>query len=80
MHKLLLRSASGIIYVALIVGAIFGGAPWFSALLSLFAILAVIEFENILDHGKPQGWAAWTARVFDVLAAVALVNLSSPGW
>ncbi len=84
MHKLLLRSASGIIYVALIVGAIFGGAPWFSALLSLFAILAVIEFENILDHGKPQGWAAWTARVFDVLAAVALVNLSSlfilPTW
>lgn len=74
MKNLLTRSLSGIIYVSLIVGAILGGTPWFTALLTLFAILAVIEFENILDGGKPQGWAAWTARILDVVFAATVLN------
>jgi len=73
MNKLLLRSISGIVYVALIIGAIFAGTPWFYALASLFAVLGIIEFEGILDHGRPQGWAAWAARIFDIVVALAII-------
>ena len=48
---------SGIIYVALIVGAILAGGLWFYALASLLAVLAVVEFEKILDSGRPEGWS-----------------------
>lgn len=84
MNKLLLRSVSGIVYVALIIGAIFAGTPWFYALASLFAVLAVVEFEKILDSGRPKGWAEWIWRVFDVFVALAVVNFTAvsilPDW
>lgn len=84
MNKLLIRACSGAIYVVLIVGAIVLGNAWFASLLTIVAILATIEFENILDHGKPQGWAAWCSRVLDVVVAIAIVNLANifvlPDW
>lgn len=84
MNKLLIRACSGAIYVVLIVGAIMLGNAWFASLMTIFAILATIEFENILDHGKPQGWAAWCSRVLDVVVAIAIVNLANifvlPDW
>lgn len=84
MKKLLVRSISGAVYVALIVGAIFLGYTWFAMLMSLFAVLAVIEFENILDGGRPRGTAAVAARVLDTLVALATVGFSlvayMPSW
>lgn len=84
MQKLLVRSLSGIVYVVLILAAIFAGAVWVHALASLFAVLAVVEFEKILDRGHPQGWAQWAWRVFDVIVALAVVNLAgilyAPQW
>ena len=54
MNKLLVRTLSGIIYAGLIIGAIFAGKIWFLALLILFAVLAVIEFEKIIDNGAAR--------------------------
>ncbi len=76
MNKLLLRALSGAVYVVLIVGAVALGTPWFAALMTLFAVLATIEFENILDGGVKGNPAAFVWRVFDVIAAVAVVNLA----
>ena len=75
---------SGIIYVALIVGAILAGGLWFYALASLLAVLAVVEFEKILDSGRPEGWSGWLWRIFDVAVALAIVNITAvevfPSW
>lgn len=46
MNKLLVRTLSGIIYAGLIIGAVCAGKIWFLALMILFAVLAVTEFER----------------------------------
>ena len=76
MKNLLTRSISGIVYVALIVGAIFGGPVCFAILMSLFAVLAVNEFENIVC-GKPDTAIAWVTRIVDMLTALLLVNITT---
>ncbi|MCH5220856.1 MAG: phosphatidate cytidylyltransferase [Muribaculaceae bacterium] len=73
MKKVVIRSISGIIYIALILAAIFLGDKWFTALTAVFAVLAMIEFENIVDNGVPQGWAAWLIRIIDTLFALSAI-------
>ena len=77
MNKLLVRTLSGIIYAGLIIGAIFAGKIWFLALLILFAVLAVIEFEKIIDNGA-RGTATTIRQVLDVLTAVSVVCVAAP--
>ena len=77
MNKLLVRTLSGIIYAGLIIGAIFAGKIWFLALLILFAVLAVIEFEKIIDNGA-RGIATTIRQVLDVLTAVSVVCVAAP--
>ncbi len=77
MNKVLVRAISGAIYVALIVGAILGGEVWFTALMAVFALLGIIEFENILDGGRPSGWPQWFARVLDCVVGVVIVCFSA---
>ena len=70
-RSLLLRTASGVVYVALIVGAIFAGHLIFAALTAIFAALAVNEFSTIVNSGsrnRPVATAVW-----DIVGAVALV-------
>lgn len=45
----LIRSISGIIYIGVIVGCIFWGIIPFTILISLFGVLAVVEFEKICE-------------------------------
>lgn len=75
MKNLITRSISGIIYVGLIIGAIFLGNPWFLVLTALFAVLAVNEFENILNQGLPRNWAAWVCRILDLAAALVIATI-----
>ena len=53
-RNLLLRTASGVVYVALIVGAIFAGHLVFAILTALFAALAVNEFSTIVNSGNER--------------------------
>lgn len=75
MNNLLLRTVSGAIYVALIVGALLSGAPWFTALMALFALLAVVEFSALTNGSHPSGPVAIVALVLDVIAAGGLCAL-----
>ena len=45
----LLRSASGIVYVGIIVGTLFWGVVPFSILAAIFGVLAIFEFEKICE-------------------------------
>lgn len=67
--KLLLRTASGLIYVALIVVCILSGQLTLTLLASLFAILAVIEFEKITHELSPR---TVPALMLDIAGCVAL--------
>ncbi len=70
-RNLLLRTASGVVYVALIVGAIFAGHLIFAALTAIFAALAVNEFSTIVNSGNEKRLLA--AVVWDIVGAVAMV-------
>ena len=76
MKKILIRSFSGIVYVALIVGAVFGGPVCFAILMSLFALLGVNEFQNIVC-GKPTSAIGWITRSVDIITALMLVNCTT---
>lgn len=75
MKKLLTRSLSGIVYVALIVGAILGDPVWFTVLMSLFSAIAVLEFRKLVM--PPAGSIVQKAiAATDLLTAAALPLVS----
>ena len=47
MKNVITRSLTGLLYIAVIVGAIYSGALWFWLLTVLFAVLGVNEFNRI---------------------------------
>ena len=83
MNNLIVRALSGAVYVALIIGAIIGGYGWFAALTTIFALLAILEFEKIVN--QPTGdakssqisWARKAALFADLICGIALVNIAS---
>ena len=83
MHKVLVRTISGVIYIALIVGCILGGPMWFISLMAVFAIAAVVELHRVAGV-KYKNWAAVTSLELDCLMAVATVYMSClsvlPSW
>ena len=74
MKNLVLRSLSGVIYVALIVGAIVGGLSWSTALFSIFCVVAMLEFQHITMGPAIKGIDVVT-RTLDVVAGLILVNV-----
>lgn len=49
MNNLVKRTLTGVLYVALIVGAVLLGGWWYVALFAIFTLLAVNEFANITN-------------------------------
>lgn len=47
MKNVIVRSLSGIVYIALIVGALLAGGWWWYALTAVFGVFAVLEFQRI---------------------------------
>lgn len=74
MKNLVLRSLSGIIYVALIVGALVGGLAWSTALFSIFCVVAMLEFQHITMGPAIKGIDVVT-RTLDVVVGLILVNV-----
>lgn len=68
MKNVVLRSFSGIIYMAVIVGAIIAGSWWFLFLIALFAVTAVVEFRR-MEHQN-----SLAAAILDVLGAITIVS------
>lgn len=80
MKNLITRTISGIVYVALIVVAIVLGNPWFSALMGIFVLIGMLEFQNItkIPGAKPTG-AETAGRVLDIIVAVTLCVVPAVG-
>lgn len=70
MKNLIVRSFSGIIYVALILGSIYLGQAYFMSLMALFAGLAIVEFQK-MTWGKDK--IKFFPLVTDVIIVMSLV-------
>ena len=72
MKNIVTRTISGIVYVALIVCALLAGANWFTALMALFALLAVREFQMLTGDASERSPIALLINTVDIAAAIAL--------
>lgn len=67
------RTVSGVVYIALIVGAIIGGTDWIGLLALLFGTLAVTEFTKIsLSKSSPR----IVETVMDILLVWAIIGVA----
>ena len=81
MKKVLVRAASGIIYIVLVLGCFFAGIDWFTSLVLCLAALAVEE-ASVLSDG-PVVWRRCLLPMLDLLATCAVIlSLSAiiPCW
>lgn len=72
MKNIVTRTISGIVYIALIVCALLAGANWFSALMALFALLAVREFQILTGDASARGSITLLINTVDIAAAIGL--------
>ena len=73
MKNVLTRSLTGLLYIAVIVGAIFGGALWFWLLTVLFGVLGINEFNRIANRNR----FSTTTGLLDIIGGIALVSMGS---
>ncbi len=73
MKNVLTRSLTGLLYIVIIVGAIFGGSLWFWGLTVLFGVLGINEFNKISNKGRISN----TTVLLDILAGVCLISAGS---
>lgn len=74
MNNVIVRSISGIVYIALIVGCIFAGDIFFFILTSLFSVTGMYEFTRMAHIGEAEGMPYARATAADVLFS-ALIPL-----
>lgn len=77
MKNIVTRSISGVVYIALIVGSIMLGAPYFMALMAIFAIIAVYEFHTLIGHIQAAGKSHIPFIITDIAAVLSIIFLSS---
>lgn len=76
MKNVIIRSISGAVYVALVIGAILLGKEAFAALTLLFIMLAVIEASRLFQGGKPLDLLTMAV---DVAGGIAVfIGLAAP--
>jgi phosphatidate cytidylyltransferase len=69
MKNLVTRTLSGIIYIALIVGALYLGGWWWYALTGLLTVTATLEYQNI-QAKRNGGELSVLARALDLTGAL----------
>lgn len=74
MKNVLTRSLTGILYVALVVGAVLAGSWWFWALTALFGLLGINEFNRITN----KNFVSNTTTMFDLIGTVLLITAATP--
>lgn len=72
MKKLLTRSLSGIVYVALIVGCTLGGNHTFTLLMTLFMALGMLELNKMLSKGEAVNFLAIALDIVFALWLLAM--------
>lgn len=71
MKNVIIRSISGIVYVALIVAGIFFGLNTYYALALILAIAATVEFHKIIDSDKVPS----INLILDELIAISIITI-----
>lgn len=74
MKNVVTRSLTGILYVAIIVGAVLAGSWWFWGLTTLFGLLGVNEFNRITN----KNFVSNTTTMLDLLGTVLLITAGAP--
>lgn len=72
MKNVVIRSLSGLVYIAIIVGAVLGGSWWMLALVTLLAFLAVDEFNRITSRNTLNP----ALRFLDLVGAALMILAS----
>ncbi len=73
MKNVLTRSLTGLLYIAVIVGAIFGGHLWFWGLTVLLGAMGVNEFNRIANKRHISN----TTALLDIFGAIILISAGS---
>lgn len=73
MKNLIMRSITGVLFVAVLVGAIVGGPMTFAVLFALITGLSLWEFSNLMNRHYGAGMNR-------MIVTVAGVYLFSPFW
>lgn len=74
MKNVLTRTLTGILYVAVIVGAVMAGGWWMWALTMVFGILGINEFNRITN----QNFVSNTTTLLDIIGAALLLTAVGP--
>ena len=74
MKNVLTRSLTGILYIAAIIGALIAGGWWMWALVMLFALLGVSEFNRITN----RNFVSNTTTLLDLLGTALLITMCAP--
>lgn len=73
MKNVITRSLTGVMYIAIIVGAIICGGWWFWGLATLFGVLGVNEFNRISN----QAHVSNTTTLLDIIGAVLMISAAA---
>ena len=66
MKNFIIRTISGFFFVALVIGSIFLGKPWFSFLITIFYIISVKELFNLANKDNND----WLSLLFTMIIGV----------
>lgn len=67
---MILRAATGSVYVGLIVFCVLMGVDWFFGLIALFIVVAMLEMQNLLNY---RAHLNFFIRIFDILAGIDML-------
>lgn len=70
MKNVLTRSLTGLLYIAIIVGAIYGGTLWFWLLTMLFGVMGINEFNRIANNAHLSN----LTRLLDIVGGAILIS------
>lgn len=73
MKNVLTRSLTGLLYIGIIVGAIFGNTFWFWLLTMLFGIMGINEFNRISNNAHLSN----LTRLLDIVGGAILISAGS---
>lgn len=73
MKNVLTRSLTGLLYIGIIVGAIFAGTQWFWLLTLLFGIMGINEFNRISNNAHLSN----LTRLLDIFGGAILISAGS---
>ena len=80
MKNLITRSLSGIVYIAVIVAAIFLGPDWTAGLMAVFGALAIYEYHRMTGLNEAFTTVRLAGFILAEMAVAAMILANIAGW